>query len=355
MEYGILSICIATFVMVLCSVAWLRPIAVNIGLVDKPNTRKKHSGDVPLIGGVSIYISILMVTKLSGLDSSSLSLYLFSCFCIVILGALDDYMDIKPVIRLCAQFIIASLLVFGADMYISSLGELLPGTIVALGYWGIPFTLLAVPAAINAFNMVDGIDGLVGCLSIVTFSALGLLFFWTHNILLFKVSLTIVAALFAFLLFNLGGLRQSVGKIFMGDSGSMMLGLSVVWLLVLGTQLDNPAFNPITAVWLIALPLMDMIRVMIRRLQRGQSLFQPDRDHIHHILLLAGYSSKHTLFVITSMAIVLSLAGVSGELFNISENVMLLAFLFVFGIYFIACQLISKRIKLAPLSSSTNL
>ena len=319
------------FVTLLCIVG-LRPVAENIGLVDKPTSRKCHLGEIPLIGGLSIYLSILFVINILLPDSQLLNLYLISCSFMVFIGAIDDYYDINARFRLFSQFFIAAILVFGADFSLVNLGNLFGFGNVNLGYWAVPFTLLAVPTAINAFNMTDGIDGLVGCLGIVAFSSLSILMYWTNNADLLSVSICFVAALSAFLLFNLGGLSRIFGKVFMGDAGSMMLGLSVIWLLVLGSQ-SEVGFRPVTALWIIAIPLLDMFSVMHRRVKKGNSPLLADRDHLHHIMLRLGLSHKRALFMIVMMSCCFSLFGLLGEYYKIHESIMLISFIVLFVVY----------------------
>ena len=323
---------ISGFFVTLLAVVGLRPVAENIGLVDKPNARKLHLGSIPLIGGIAIYISVLFVTTLLIPNSPTLTLYLISSSFMVFIGALDDFYDLNAKVRLWAQFLIAAILVFGAGVSLTNLGDLFGFGAVHLGLFSLPFTLLAVPTAINAFNMTDGIDGLVGALGIVTFSCLSILTYSTGNSELFAVSSAFVAALSAFLLFNLGGLRSIFGRIFMGDAGSMMIGLSVIWLLVLGTQNSN-GFRPVTALWIIAIPLLDMFSVMHRRIKKGRSPLMADRDHLHHIMMRLGLSQFGALTVIVSLALIFGLFGIIGEYCQIPELVMLILFVLLFVIY----------------------
>jgi UDP-GlcNAc:undecaprenyl-phosphate GlcNAc-1-phosphate transferase len=251
----------------------------------------------------------------------------------VLIGGLDDFYDVSAKVRLLAQLLIASILVLGAGHALHDMGDLLGFGNVYLGILALPVTLLAVATAINAFNMTDGIDGLVGVLGVVTFSSLCVLFYWANNLELFTISAIFVAALSAFLLFNLGGLRRVFGKIFMGDAGSMMIGLSVIWLLVLGTQNGGSSFRPVTALWIIAIPLMDMFAVMHRRLKKGESPLSADRDHLHHIFMRFGFSSNSALLSISFFSIVMAGFGLAGEHYEIPEVFMLLLFVLVFVVY----------------------
>lgn len=342
------TVFIWAFAVACLSIVGLRPIAANIGLVDKPNSRKKHLGDVPLIGGIAIYFTLLVVSQLFLPESQLINLYMISCSFMVLIGALDDFYDISARARLVGQLLIASILVMGAGHALYDMGNLFGLGNVNLGLIAIPVTLLAVATAINAFNMTDGIDGLVGLLGIVTFASLCILFYWAGNGDLFVISAIFVAALSAFLLFNLGGLRRLFGKIFMGDAGSMMIGLTVVWLLVLGTQYGEQSFRPVTALWIIAVPLMDMFAVMHRRVKKGKSPLSADRDHLHHIFMRFGFSSKQALTVITLFSISLASFGLAGEYYNIPEVIMMLLFIGLFIVYdyaFIHIWKISRWIR----------
>jgi UDP-GlcNAc:undecaprenyl-phosphate GlcNAc-1-phosphate transferase len=315
------------------TIVGLRPIAAIIGLVDKPNIRKKHLGNIPLVGGIAIYFTLIVASQLFLPTSQLINLYLISCSFMVLIGGLDDFYDVSAKVRLFAQLLIASILVLGAGHALYDMGNLLGFGNVHLGIFALPVTLLAVATAINAFNMTDGIDGLVGVLGAVTFVSLCVLFYWANNVDLFTISAIFVAALSAFLLFNLGGLRRIFGKIFMGDAGSMMIGLSVIWLLVLGTQKGDVSFRPVTALWIIAVPLMDMFAVMHRRVKKGKSPLSADRDHLHHIFMRFGFSSNSALLIIGASAIAMAAMGLAGEYYQLSEVFMLSSFILIFVVY----------------------
>ncbi len=223
-----------------------------------------------------------------------------------------------------AQTITASILIFGAGLYLTTFGHILYFFEFRLGYVGMLVTVLAVIGAINAFNMVDGIDGLAGMLSLVTFAAIAVLFYLAGNSW-FMLPLLFIGAIAGYLLFNLRWPFQSFSKIFMGDAGSMLIGLTVVWLLLIGSQnISNPfqntaVFSPVTALYLIAIPLMDMTAIMYRRIRKGLSPFNPDRDHLHHIFERAGYNRKQTLIAITLVSCLLASIGVISELAAVPE------------------------------------
>ena len=324
---------LSSFAVAFACIAVLRPIAENIGLVDKPSERKQHVGHIPLIGGISIYFTILIITQFFIQETLAVNLYLISCSFMVLIGALDDYYDISARFRLAAQLLIASIMIWGAGYALYDLGDLFGLGHVNIGLLALPVTLLAVATAINAFNMTDGIDGLVGVLATVSFGSLCVLFYWADNQNLFVIAATFVAALTAFLLFNLGGLRRLFGKVFMGDAGSMMLGLTIVWLLVIGTQEGEGSFRPVTALWIIAVPLIDMFAVMHRRVRKGKSPLSADRDHIHHIFMRFGFSSRQACALIGLISAALAGVGLAGEYFSVPEPIMLFSFIGLFLAY----------------------
>ena len=179
---------ISAFLTACVTIVGLRPIAANIGLVDRPNSRKKHLGEIPLIGGIAIYFTLLTVSQIFLPSSQLINLYMISCSFMVLIGALDDFYDVSAGVRLIAQLLIASILVMGAGHALYDMGNLFNLGNVNLSLFAIPVTLLAVATAINAFNMTDGIDGLVGVLGIVTFSSLCVLFYWDNNLELFTIA-----------------------------------------------------------------------------------------------------------------------------------------------------------------------
>ena len=324
---------LTAFCFAFLAIKLFKPIAVDVGLVDKPNARKHHEGQIPLIGGISIFAAVLAASLLWLPDTLELRMYLIASAMMVFIGALDDKYDLKVRIRIVGQIIIASLMIYGVGGYIGSLGNLFGLGNIELGAVGIIFTYFAIIVVINAYNMVDGIDGLVGSLSLNTFTAIAVLFLMSGNSGYLTYPLILATATLPYLMFNLGYFKKYTKKIFMGDAGSMFIGLSVIWLLTIGTQGDNASFRPVTALWICAIPLMDMLAIVMRRYRKGKSPFKPDRDHLHHILQRAGLSSRQTLLVISIASVVMSLIGVLGEYFQVSESIELALFVLMFILY----------------------
>ena len=343
---------IALAVAFCCSILTIKvllPLAPHIGLIDLPNERKKHDGAIPLIGGISIFSGVLIASTLFIENSQIINLYLISSALIVFIGTLDDIYDLSVAPRMLFQGIVACVLVFGAGYFISDFGAILGGEAVNIGDYGMIFTVLAVIAAINAFNMVDGIDGLAGSMSIITIGSIAMLMVINNSNQNILLPLLIVVSTIPYLFYNVSRRNPRGKKIFMGDAGSMYMGLTVIWLLTLGTQasdVSGATFRPVTALWLIAVPLMDMLAIMVRRIRRGDSPFKADNGHIHHILLANGITPRKALWLISGLAISFALVGIGGELAAIADWAMLALFIVLFMAYSTLLQkycVISKK------------
>ncbi|KEA50388.1 MULTISPECIES: UDP-N-acetylglucosamine--undecaprenyl-phosphate N-acetylglucosaminephosphotransferase [Mangrovibacter] len=314
-----------------------RKMAKRIGLVDRPNYRKRHQGLVPLVGGISVYVGICAAFLVASVNSlyyvPHAKLYLICSGILVLVGALDDRFDISVKFRAFVQAAIAIVIMVMGNLYLSSLGHLFGAWEMELGPFGYFLTLFAVWAAINAFNMVDGIDGLLGGLSSVSFAALGIILWFNGQVSLAMWCFAMIAAIMPYILLNLGVLGRRY-KVFMGDAGSTLIGFTIIWILLETTQGENPPVNPVTALWIIAIPLMDMVAIMYRRLRKGMSPFSPDRQHIHHLIMRAGFSSRQAFVLITLAAALLATFGVLCEYFQLMpEWGMLMCFLPAFLLY----------------------
>ncbi len=331
------NLVISTLLVTFFAIVVMYPISHRIKLIDVPKGRKQHLGNIPLIGGIAIFCG-MAVTSLTYMHlTSTLLVYLGASLIVLIVGVWDDRCDLSVRFRMGIQVLASLVLMFGTDLYLKELGYIF-GFNLSLGYIGIPFTVIAILGAINAFNMMDGLDGLVGSVSIVTFSALAYLLFEIHSNW-YMVALIFIFNILVYLFFNLSLPFSFNRKIFMGDAGSMLIGLTIVWLLVLSTQRSVVAFRPVLALYLIAIPLMDMAAIMMRRVRNGDSPFKADRNHLHHMLLRLGMRHRRVLICITLLAAVIAVFGMVLESYAVPEYVMLIVFLALFYGY---CKVTSK-------------
>jgi len=342
----IIATAVTAFFFAFIAIKFFNPVAIEIGLVDKPCERKQHSGHIPLIGGISIFLAVLAASLLWLPNTLELRMYLIASAMMVFIGALDDKFDLRVRVRIVGQIIIASLMIYGVGGYISNLGNLFGFGDVMLGPLGIVFTYVGIIVVINAYNMIDGIDGLIGSLSINTFASIAILFIMSGQTSYLSYPLVLATATVPYLMYNLGFFekffKRESKKIFMGDAGSMFVGLSVIWLLTMGTQGEQASFRPVTALWICAIPLMDMLAIVVRRYKNGKSPFKPDRDHLHHILQRSGLTSRQTLITISTAAVAMSIIGLAGEYFIVPDMIMLAGYIFMFTCYVMTIRLITK-------------
>ncbi|MGU5630002.1 UDP-N-acetylglucosamine--undecaprenyl-phosphate N-acetylglucosaminephosphotransferase [Aeromonas caviae] len=322
------------FIMAFLFLFFLRKVAKRINLVDRPNERKLHQGAVPLVGGISIYLTLMLALWFKPDLLTSSDIFVLCASVLVIMGAIDDKYDVDYRIRLVVQILISCAMIFGVGLSLKSLGGLAFGHEIVLGPLGYIVTVFAVLGAINAFNMVDGIDGLLGGLTLVTFGGLAYLNYIDEQLLLARFCLLMMIVVIPYVVLNLGFPFGTRRKVFMGDAGSMLIGFTVIWVLLQGTQGAKAQMNPVTALWLIGIPLMDMTCIMVRRIRKGVSPFKPDREHLHHICLRAGLSSHQALVVICGIATLLAVAGIVLEYGSVPEWVSLLLFALVFFLYY---------------------
>jgi UDP-GlcNAc:undecaprenyl-phosphate/decaprenyl-phosphate GlcNAc-1-phosphate transferase len=255
---------ISIFLFTTLFLFFARKVAKKIGLVDKPNFRKRHQGLIPLVGGISVYAGICFTFLIADYYIPHATLYLACAGVLVFIGALDDRFDISVKIRATIQAIIGIIMMAVGKLYLLSLGFIFGPWEMVLGPFGYFLTLFAVWAAINAFNMVDGIDGLLGGLSSVSFAAMGLILWFDGQTSLAIWCFAMIAAILPYILLNLGILGRRY-KVFMGDAGSTLIGFTVIWILLETTQGPTHPISPVTALWIIAIPLMDMVAIMYRR------------------------------------------------------------------------------------------
>ncbi|MCK5192144.1 MAG: undecaprenyl/decaprenyl-phosphate alpha-N-acetylglucosaminyl 1-phosphate transferase, partial [Methylococcales bacterium] len=211
---------------------------------------------------------------------------------------IDDYKGLGVKIRLIAQIAAGLIMAEFAHIKIIDLGNLLGFGNIHLGNYATAFTLFVVVGGINAFNMIDGIDGLAGSLILISIASIAGVSWIFQDLMLFKFCIIFIASILAFLLFNLRIFGRSRAKIFLGDTGSTLLGFTICWLSIYASQGEKNLITPTTILWIIALPLFDTVCIMLRRLKRGRSPFNPDREHLHHVFHMAGYSIDQSLSII---------------------------------------------------------
>lgn len=302
---------IACFFATVLALAALRPVAVVIDLVDKPGGRKTHHGDIPVVGGLAMFLGCLFGIGLLPPSNLIGGAILSAAALVVLVGMLDDRFEVSPISRLAAH-IIASLLVITTsnDLTIATLGDPFGnGAINFTGLASAAFTCLAIVGAINAFNMLDGMDGLAGTMAFIALITLAYLGSSLGGGIVSAVSIVCCGAVVAFLIFNIPARFNRRFRCFMGDAGSTLLGFVLACLCISVSQVDGSRVSPTTTLWIVAIPLYELLWTTIRRVMQGRSPLYPDRAHFHHKLQDAGFGVRGSFFVLICVGLILAGTG----------------------------------------------
>ncbi|NQX88263.1 MAG: undecaprenyl/decaprenyl-phosphate alpha-N-acetylglucosaminyl 1-phosphate transferase [Halioglobus sp.] len=303
-----LKILIAAYILLRISAF----LGMRVGLLDSPDTRKRHAGDVPVTGGIGIFLTLMFGTFVLGIAPYTYPMLLIACALFVI-SVYDDVRQISASARLLLQYVSGLLLALFGGIVILNVGNLLALGNIPLLMLSVPLTALAVAGLTNAYNMVDGIDGLAASTLGLPLLVLYLLAMQAGHPMA-SALLLILLPVMVFLLFNLGVGNVLLPKMFLGDAGSVVLGFLVTASLIYFSQQEEPLIQPVTALWLVTLPLMDMLATMLRRHRYGRSLIAADRSHLHHTLIDRGMGSRWTLLLLVVYAAVCAVLGLLLEL-----------------------------------------
>lgn len=266
---------------------------------------------------------------------------------VVGVGTLDDRFQLPHWTRFPAQILAGWILVSFGGIALRDLGSLVTDTHTYVGAWSVPLTIFAVVGVINAMNMSDGMDGLAGGLALV--ASAGLVCVQAAaagGATQETAALTVFAAGVAgFLGFNLRFGRRAHASVFLGDAGSALLGVVLAYFLVKSSQGTGAPMRPVTALWLVAIPLFDAVGSMLRRLGRGDSPFVADERHYHHYLRATGMSVNIALAVVLAAAVLLALLGIAGQYAGVPERWMFGGFLALFAIHVMLMEYAEKRLR----------
>ncbi|MCC5916107.1 MAG: undecaprenyl/decaprenyl-phosphate alpha-N-acetylglucosaminyl 1-phosphate transferase [Cryomorphaceae bacterium] len=304
MNYMIVITAVTAFALSLLLIPYFRLVAMRMQLVDKPNARKVHKNSVPLIGGIAVFISALLALTLSLTMGQDVWLYkniLAGSTILLIMGIIDDKMDLRASLKLAIQLLIAH--------YIYAQGIRIESLIGFMGIYEIPelaqygLTILVITGVVNAFNLMDGIDGLAAGLAIVSLITFTVLAYLVEATGLMYIFMALIGALVGFLRFNFSKTK----KVFMGDAGSLVLGfilvVSGIMLIQLAGNTPSASTIEIGVVAVLILPVLDSLRVYRKRIKAGKSPFKADKTHFHHMVLQLNIKHVYATVFIVAVAI----------------------------------------------------
>jgi len=304
----------------------LAGIATHVGLMDMPGGRKQHDAPVPVIGGIAMFFGFAAAALGSGLVVGPTLALIAALGLLVVGGVADDMHDITPRGKFFIQLIAALFMTSWAGVYVSYLGNLLAFGPVNLYHWAIPFSVVCALGVINAINMVDGLDGSAGGIALVATFWLALAAYLQRLGTQTMLLLMLAAAIAGFLAWNMRLPGRAHARVFMGDAGAMMLGLGLCWFTIDVTQGERRTMPPIACVWILAVPLLDMARVMFLRLLRRTDMFDADREHLHHYLIARGYSVSRTVAILMTASAVTGAIGIGAWQLGVPDWVMFYLF-----------------------------
>jgi len=317
---ALLTVLLAFACTVLC-IALLKPISGRLGLLDHPDQRKNHVGAIPLIGGIAIWLAFTICLLFIGI-TFKLAVLIVSGGLLTLVGAVDDVKDLSARWRLVLHIFAALIMCVSGGVVVHSVGDLLiPGMELNLGIIAIPFTVFAVVAMINAANMSDGLDGLCGLQMLIPLAGLAVLSGFGGDREHFLPLLAICGCLLGFLFFNLRTSWRTRATVFLGDAGSNFLGLLLAWFLIDMSQGSDALLQPVVALW-------------FAMLLRHKSPFQADREHLHHVFLMAKFSESETALTMGGVTLVGVLIGIGSTLVYIPDSALFAAFI-LFGLLFL--------------------
>ncbi len=288
--YSIVLAFITAFTLSYVSMPSIIHIARVKKLYDLPGERRSHDIITPSLGGVGIFAGIIFSIVLwtpFGLFGD-LQYIICGLLLIFLIGVKDDILPISPKKKLLGQIVVAAIIAYKADVHLSSMYGLFG--MYELPYWiGIGLSIFTIVTIINAFNLIDGINGLAGGVTCLIATTLGTWFFLVDRIELAIIAFSLVGATLAFLKYNI-----TPARIFMGDTGSLLIGLVCAILVIEFIEFNQILSSanihkiksaPAVGIGILVLPLFDTLRVFTTRILKGKSPFIPDRTHIHHLLL----------------------------------------------------------------------
>lgn len=338
----------------------VRRLIVRMGWLDKPNFRKWHVGAVPLAGGLLIAISATVVLLFTGLWAYPAWQLWVGALMVFAIAFIDDRYPIRARFRLSVQLAAGLLVTAATGWMLRSLGPILGGVDIHLGWIALPFTLLGIAALTNAINMTDGLDGMAGGVISSALFCLALGFMFVASDLEAQGALVrsdqafgsaralgvLMGATLGFLAFNQRTPWRKTAAIFLGDGGSMMLGFTIAVLCVyIASGFGEASMAPVAVGWIVAVPVVDLFACILRRVMAGVTPMTPDRRHLHHLVMAAGLPASRAVPVLQVICLACGLIGVAGWRYRVPEAWMFYGLLGAFAVYFLVSLRLWKKLE----------
>jgi UDP-GlcNAc:undecaprenyl-phosphate/decaprenyl-phosphate GlcNAc-1-phosphate transferase len=302
MDKNLLIAAFASFITVLLVTPLVMKLAVKVGATDKPNSRKVHTKIMPRLGGLAIFIGVIVGYFITGLHNQHIFTITLGAIIIVTLGVLDDKFELSAKTKLFGQIMVAILIVHSGltidFIYIPFVDR------IDIGILSYPITVLWIIGITNAINLIDGLDGLAAGISSICIATIAFMAGVNGNTLIFTIAIIVLASTIGFLFYNF-----HPAKIFMGDTGSLFLGYIISILSLLGLYKSVTLFSFVVPIIILGVPVFDTTFAIIRRIVNKKPISAPDKSHLHHRILALGFSHRATVLIIYALGIFFSISA----------------------------------------------
>lgn len=326
----ILLMVLVPFVFTALIIPFIKKIAIRIGAVDlaKPNTRHIHTKDTPRLGGLAIFLGFLLGYMIFGTHSSIMNAVLIGSFIIILTGVIDDISELGPFLKFVGQLAAALIIVFYGGLLIEDITAF--GLYINFSFLSYPLTIFFIIGCINCINLIDGLDGLSGGISSIYFLTTGIIATMQGKTGLdFVIAFVMLGATLGFLVYNF-----NPATIFAGDTGAMFMGFMISVIALLGFK-NVTMTSLIIPLLILAIPILDTIFAIIRRILKGENPAKGDKLHIHHQLLNRNFSQRTTVLIILVIDSLFALASIIYVLNDVVLGYVIYGILLVIVIIFV--------------------
>lgn len=341
----IILITLIAFVFTALIIPGVIKIAKHINAIDVPkDNRRVHTKPIPKLGGLAIFFGFLFGYMLFGVHSIQMNSILIGSFIIVLTGIIDDINPISAKAKILGQVCAASSVIFYGNILLNELTVF--GQVINFGIWAYPITLIFILGCVNVINLIDGLDGLSGGITSIFLTTMGIIAFIQGRQGTLEITLIFImlGAVLGFLLHNF-----NPAKIFAGDTGSMFMGFIIAVVSLLGFK-GAMFLSFMVPLAVLAIPILDTLFAIVRRLLKKKPIFEADKDHMHHQLLKMNFSQRKTVLIIYFINILFSLASIFFTVGDSKMAIIIYFILLILSIWFILhtgilSQSISDKIK----------
>jgi UDP-GlcNAc:undecaprenyl-phosphate/decaprenyl-phosphate GlcNAc-1-phosphate transferase len=314
---------IGSFFSVIIVTPFVIKLALKIGAVDQPNKRKVHVKPMPRIGGLAIFIGVIIGYFLSGVYFIPITAISLGGMVILLLGIWDDLKTLSAKTKLIVQMF-AAIIVISSGLLIEVVHVPILG-VYNIGFLSYPLTLLWIVGITNSINLIDGLDGLATGVSSIILITIGSLALIHGKALILTFCVILLGSLLGFLFYNF-----NPAKIFLGDMGALFIGYSISVISLLGLYKSVTLFSIFVPLLLLGVPLFDTLFAIIRRSVNQTGIMSPDKNHLHHRLMSKGLSHRNTVLFIYGMGLTFSIIAITSAYTPLLGTIIILLVLLVF-------------------------